>query len=148
MSDNNDHIEAHLGEQASNAVVGKDNSQAVGGGASVNIRFAGEDAPERRPKRIWNMDDLYLELTRQLQQTNERMNEMRIMVARLESEVAQLKEVRTAFKLLEQQFEVLRDDLIIHRGDGGATIAKATLAGVILLALIAAYAVYVVSNGI
>lgn len=125
----------------------KDTSQAAGGGAAVNIRF-GDEEPGRRSRRIWNMDDLYLELSRQLQQTNDRMNEMRLLLARLENETIQLKELRAAFSRLEHQFELLSDEMRVSRGDGGLTIAKATLAGVIILAIIAAYAVWVVSNGI
>ena len=93
------------------------------------------------------MDDLYLELNRQLQATNERMSEMRLIIGRLELETAQLKELRASFARLEEQFEILKDELFAYRGGNGMVIAKATLVSVVILALCAAYGVWVLSNG-
>ena len=147
MADNNeqrDHISAYLSDGNSDATIGRDMSRASGGGAAVNIRFGDDDGPR---KRIRTMDDLYLELNRQLQATNERMSEMRLIIGRLELETAQLKELRASFARLEEQFEILKDELFAYRGGNGMVIAKATLVSVVILALCAAYGVWVLSNG-
>lgn len=126
MSDaGRDLIDADIENEAQHVSVGKDMPTAASGGSAVNIRFGDDDRP--RSKKIWTMDDLYLELSRQIENANEKINHMSLAIARLEIEVSQLHR-----EVSEQP---------------ASSIAYATLAGVILLAVIGAIAVWVLSNG-
>jgi hypothetical protein len=141
-----DHIAGTFGEGAGNNAAGKDMSHASGGGAAVNIRFGDDDARGgRRP--IKTMDDLYLELTRQLQRHADQMADLRVEIAGMKHDIARFSTLASAFEALEKEFEALRDEMALHGIGNGTIIAKATLGVAVLIALAVGVLVWILSNG-